>query len=221
MLLAVDTSTQSVGIALFDGNQILCEESWISRRFHTVELANAVQSNLFRAGLNAADLHVLAVASGPGSFTGLRIGMALIKGIAYTHQLPVIGIPTLDITARAVPVRDIRLAAVLQAGRNRLAVGWYKAEDGSWGADELVENLTFDELLKKIDQPCILTGEINEEIRQAVEDHDLIEAASPTLALRSPKYLAELAWNRWQDGTVDDILTLSPTYLHRGDPILG
>ena len=221
MLLAVDTSTQSVGIALFDGNQILCEESWISRRFHTVELANAVQSNLFRAGLTAADLHVLAVASGPGSFTGLRIGMALIKGIAYTHQLPVIGIPTLDITARAVPVRDIRLAAVLQAGRNRFAVGWYKTEDGIWGADELVENLTFDELLKKIDQPCILTGEINEEIRQAVEDHDLIEAASPTLALRSPKYLAELAWNRWQDGTVDDILTLSPTYLHRGDPIPG
>ena len=221
MLLAVDTSTQSVGIALFDGNQILCEESWISRRYHTVELANAVQSNLFRAGLSAADLHVLAIASGPGSFTGLRIGMALIKGIAYTHQLPVIGIPTLDITARAVPVRDIRLAAVLQAGRNRLAVGWYKAEDGSWVADGLVENLTFDELLKKIDKPCILTGEINEEIRQAVEDHDLIDAASPTLALRNPKYLAELAWNRWQGGIVDDILTLSPTYLHRGDPIPG
>ena len=221
MLLAVDTSTQSVGIALFDGNQILCEESWISRRYHTVELANAVQSNLFRAGLTAADLHVLAVANGPGSFTGLRIGLALIKGIAYTHQLPVIGIPTLDITARAVPVRDTRLAAVLQAGRNRLAVGWYKVEDGSWIADGPLENLTFDELLKKIDQPCILTGEINEEIRQTVEDHDLIDAASPTLALRSPKYLAELAWNRWQDGTVDDILTLSPTYLHKGDPILG
>lgn len=221
MLLAVDTSTQSVGIALFDGNQILCEESWISRRYHTVELANAVQSNLFRAGLSAADLHVLAIASGPGSFTGLRIGMALIKGIAYTHQLPVIGIPTLDITAKAVPVRDIKLAAVLQAGRNRLAAGWYKVENGSWVADGLVENLTFDELLKKIDQPCILTGEINDEIRQVVEDHDLIDAASPTLALRSPKYLAELAWDRWQSGIVDDVLTLSPTYLHRGDPIPG
>ena len=221
MLLAVDTSTQSVGIALFDGNQILCEESWISRRYHTVELANAVQSNLSRAGLSAADLHVLAVASGPGSFTGLRIGLALIKGIAYTQQLPVIGIPTLDITARAVPVRDTRLAAVLQAGRNRLAVGWYKVEDGSWRADGPLENLTLAELLKKIDQPCILSGEINEEIRQVVEDHDLIDAASPTLALRSPKYLAELAWNRWQDGSVDDILTLSPTYLHKGDPIPG
>lgn len=221
MLLAVDTSTQSVGIALFDGNQFLCEESWISRRYHTVELANAVQSNLSRAGLSAADLHVLAVAIGPGSFTGLRIGLALIKGIAYTYQLPVIGIPTLDITARAIPVRDTRMAAVLQSGRNRLAVGWYKAEDGNWEADDPVENLTLDDLLIKIDQPCILTGELNEEIRRIVEGHDLIEVASPTLALRSPKYLAELAWNKWQEGTVDDILTLSPTYLHKGDPIPG
>ncbi|MCJ7715939.1 MAG: tRNA (adenosine(37)-N6)-threonylcarbamoyltransferase complex dimerization subunit type 1 TsaB, partial [Anaerolineales bacterium] len=142
MLLAVDTSTQTVGIAIFDGNQILCEESWISRRYHTVELAKAVHSNLSRAGLSVADLHVLAVAIGPGSFTGLRIGLALIKGIAYTNQLPVIGIPTLDITARAVPPRDTRLAAVLQAGRSRLAVGWYKTVEGDWEAEGPVENLT-------------------------------------------------------------------------------
>ena len=91
MLLGIDTSTQSVGIAIYDGHQILCEESWLSRRYHTVELAGAVDANLKRAGLNPKDLDVLAVATGPGSFTGLRIGMALVKGLAYTHQLPVIG----------------------------------------------------------------------------------------------------------------------------------
>ena len=102
MLLAVDTSTQSVGIAIFDGVRFLCEESWLSRRYHTVELAQAVSVNLSRAGLTTKDLSVLAVAIGPGSFTGLRIGLALIKGLAYTHQLPVVDIPTLDITARGV-----------------------------------------------------------------------------------------------------------------------
>ena len=145
MLLAVDTSTQTVGIALFDGSQILCEESWISRRYHTVELANAVQSNLSRAGLTVANLEVLGVAIGPGSFTGLRIGLALIKGIAYTNKIPVIGIPTLDITARAVPVQEMRLAAVLQAGRSRLAVGWYLAKDGDWESDGSLENLSLNE----------------------------------------------------------------------------
>ncbi len=221
MLLAVDTSSRAVGITLFDGNQFLCEETWISTRYHTVELATAVQANLTRAGLTVADLHVLGVAIGPGSFTGLRIGLGLIKGIAYTHQLPVIGIPTLDITARAIPIRDIKLAAVLQAGRNRLAVGWYQAGEESWESEGPVENLTLQELLIKINQPCILTGELSVEIRQSIAANELIYPASPTVALRSPKYLAELAWQRWQDGNVDNILNLTPNYLHKGDPIPG
>ncbi len=221
MLLGIDTSTQSVGIAIYDGHQILCEESWISRRYHTVELAGAVDANLKRAGLNPKDLDVLAVATGPGSFTGLRIGMALVKGLAYTHQLPVIGIPTLDITVQAIPTCDKRLAAVLQAGRSRLAVGWYQADDDQWSSEDLVENLSFDELLEKINQPCILTGELTKEIREVAAEHELISAADPTLSMRSPKYLAKLAWERWQAGDVDDVLTLKPFYLHKGDPIPG
>ncbi len=221
MLLGIDTSTQSVGIAIYDGHQILCEESWISRQFHTVELAGAVDANLKRAGLAAKDLDVIAIAIGPGSFTGLRIGMALVKGLAYTHQLPVIGIPTLDITARAVPPDDKRLVAVLQAGRSRLAVGWYQLENDQWVSEKNIENLSLSELLDKIDQPCILTGELTKEIREVVADHELLNTADPTLAMRSPKYLAEMAWERWQAGDVDDVLTLKPFYLHKGDPIPG
>jgi len=221
MLLGIDTSTQAVGIAIYDGHQILCEESWVSRQYHTVELARAVDANLKRAGLAAKDLDVLGIAIGPGSFTGLRIGMALIKGLAYTHQLPVIGIPTLNITARAIPPEEKRLAAVLQAGRNRLAVGWYKMEAGKWVSEKIIENLSLPELMKKIDQPSILTGELTKEIRDAVAGHELISAADPTLAMRSPKYLAEMAWERWLDGDVDDVLTLKPFYLHKGEPIPG
>ena len=221
MLLGVDTSTQAVGIAIYDGSQILCEESWISRRFHTVELAKAVSENLSRAGLSTGDLDVLGVAIGPGSFTGLRIGLALIKGIAFTQQLPVIGVPTLDITARGVPPADQMLAAVLQAGRNRLAVGFYKAQDGHWLPEGELQNLSLEELVVKIDQPCILTGELSAEIRQILKDHKFIKPVVPTLAMRSPKYLAELAWERWQAGDVDDVLRLKPFYLHKGDPIPG
>lgn len=221
MLLGVDTSTQAVGIAIYDGSQILCEESWISRRFHTVELAKAVSENLSRAGLLTSDLDVLAVAIGPGSFTGLRIGLALIKGMAFTHQLPVIGVPTLDITARAVPLTDRKLAAVLQAGRNRLAVSWYQAVDERWVREGEIENLTLEELIVKVDQPCILTGELSRESRQSLKNRKYITLADPTLAMRSPKYLAQLAWERWQAGDVDDVLGLKPYYLHKGDPIPG
>jgi tRNA threonylcarbamoyladenosine biosynthesis protein TsaB len=221
MLLAIDTSTQSVGISIFDGVQFLCEESWISRRYHTVELAQAVSLNLSRAGLTTSDLEVLGVAIGPGSFTGLRIGLALVKGLAYTHQLSVVGIPTLDITARAIPPGDHLLAAVLQAGRDRFAVGWYQVEEGIWRKSGDLNNYSVDELIKKVDQPCLITGEITPDLRRAVEESKLLTAANPTLAMRSPKYLAELAWDRWKNGDVDDVLSLSPHYLHRGDPIPG
>ena len=221
MLLGVDTSTRAVGIVIYDGSQILCEESWISRRFHTVELAKAVSENLFRAGLSTSDLDVLGVAIGPGSFTGLRIGLALIKGIAFTNQLPVIGVPTLDITTRAVPLSEQKVAAVLEAGRNRLAVGWYQALEGRWSQDGEIENLTIEELIARIDKPLILTGELSREIRQSLKNHKLITLLDPTLAMRSPKYLAELAWERWQAGEVDDLLSLKPYYLHKGDPIPG
>jgi len=221
MLLAIDTSTQSVGISIFDGTKFLCEESWISRRYHTVELAQAVSVNLSRAGLTTKDLEVLGIAIGPGSFTGLRIGLALVKGLAYTHQLSVIGISTLDITARAIPPGDHLLAAVLQAGRNRLAVGWYKVKDGIWQKSGDFENLSVDDLIKKVDQQCLITGEISADLRLAVVKCKLLTAANPTLALRSPKYLAELAWERWKNEDVDDVLTLTPHYLHKGDPIPG
>ena len=221
MLLGVDTSTQSVGIAIYDGSQILCEESWISRRFHTVELAKAVSENLSRAGLKTSDLDVLGVAIGPGSFTGLRIGLALIKGLAFTQQLPVIGVPTLDITARAVPPAEKKLAAVLQAGRGRLAVAYYQVEEGHWVREGEIKNLALEEFANEVDQPCILTGELSREIRDALKEHKFFQPVEPTLALRNPKYLAELAWERWSVGDVDDVLSLKPYYLHKGDPIPG
>ena len=99
MLLALDTSTRTVGVALYDGVQVLSELVWNSKDYHTVELAPAVAETLSKSGVAIEDLQALVVATGPGSFTGLRIGLALAKGIALVRHLPLIGIPTLDVLA--------------------------------------------------------------------------------------------------------------------------
>src|SRR5512134_776723 len=126
MLLALDTSTRTVGVAVYDGQQVLSEATWISGDHHTVDLAPAVLQALARAGLQVSDLQALAVATGPGSFTGLRVGLALAKGLALAHHLALVGVPTLDALALAQPVLDMPLAAVLRAGRGRLAVAWFQ-----------------------------------------------------------------------------------------------
>ena len=123
MLLAVDTSTQWIGLALYGGAQVLNETVWRTQSHHTVELAPSLDTLFRRTGVRPEGLQALGVALGPGSFTSLRIGLAVVKGLALALHIPVVGIPTLDVLAAAQPVQELPLAAILQAGRGRLAVG--------------------------------------------------------------------------------------------------
>ena len=220
ILLALDTSTRAIGLALYNGAQILNETMWISNNHHTVELAPAIAEALEKTGLEAKDLSVVAVASGPGSFTGLRIGLALAKGLAIVRHIPLIGIPTLDILAAGQAPLDIPLAAILRAGRGRLAIGWYAYERQSWKSSGEIEVLTPEQLAEKIHQPTFICGELSREERDFfMQNQNLAQLASASLSVRRPAHLAELGWRRWQKGEADDPASIAPVYLHYNDPI--
>lgn len=128
--LAMDTATDVASVALHDGS-VLAESTWTSRRRHTVELAPRVERMLIGQGLTATDLAGIAVAIGPGSYTGLRISLSLAKGIALGLGTPVVGVPTLDILAANLAPRigatgGGDLHAVLRAGRGRIVAGRYR-----------------------------------------------------------------------------------------------
>jgi tRNA threonylcarbamoyladenosine biosynthesis protein TsaB len=220
VLLALDTSTRVMSLALYDGARLLCEVSWACGDHHTVELAPAIAEALQRCELNASALRALGVAIGPGSFTGVRIGLALAKGMALAQHIPLIGIPTLDILAAAQPVQAIPLAAVLQAGRGRLAVGWYRAQAGTWQPQGNLEVLDAPTLAERIQQPTLVCGELTEEERQILgRKRKSVVLPSPARSLRRAGFLAELAWRRWQAGQTDDPISLAPIYLHIGELI--
>jgi len=215
MLLALDTSTAQVGLALYDGTQVVGELFWHSRAYHTTELAPALSGLLARAGVKMDEVRALGVALGPGSFTSLRVGLALAKGLALARHLPMIGIPTLDILAAAQPVRDLPLAAVLQAGRGRLAVGWYRAAENGWQAEGPAAVTTAEALAQSISAPTIVCGELSAEERQRLaRKHKNVILPSPANCVRHTGFLAELAWARWQAGKIDASGSLAPIYLH-------
>ena len=221
MLLAMDTSTAQLGLALYDGTMVAAELIWTSRARHTVELAPALSGLLDRTGLAMGDLTALGVAVGPGSFTSLRVGLAFVKGLALARRLPVIGVPTLDTLTACIPVQDIPLAAVLQAGRGRIAVGWYKASEDGWLAEGPVRTTNADALAESIHHPTLIVGELTAAERQRLErKRKNIRLASPAQSVRRPALLAELAWERWKSGRVDDAASLAPIYLHvEGGPL--
>lgn len=213
MLLAVDTSTAQVGLALYDGAQVIAECAWRSSRRHTVELAPAISDLLNRCGLTMDDVHALGVALGPGSFTSLRVGLALVKGLALSKHIPLIGIPTLDILAHAQPASKHPLICAIQAGRGRFAIGVYKSSRKGWQAQGQARVVSLEALTDEVKSPSVMCGEFSAEEIQKIKNEN-IHLASPAQSVRRPAMLAELAWARWQAGDVDDEASLAPIYLH-------
>jgi len=227
MLLAIDTSTTQIGLALYDGTSVPGEFVWRSGLHHTQELAPALAELLGRVGIKMNAVNALGVALGPGSFTSLRVGLAFAKGLVLARHMPIIGIPTLDIVAAAVPLSDAliaspmpavphrRLAALVQAGRGRLALGWYEVGESGWQADGPATVTTADELAEKIHKPVIVCGEMTADDRNRLaRKFKNVTLASPAQCVRRPAILAELAWQKWQAGKIDLPAALTPIYLH-------
>ncbi|NLG96679.1 MAG: tRNA (adenosine(37)-N6)-threonylcarbamoyltransferase complex dimerization subunit type 1 TsaB [Chloroflexi bacterium] len=220
MLLAVDTSTAWIGLALYDGVRVLGEMSWQSKSHHTVELSPGINELLQRCSVRASDLQALGVAIGPGSFTSLRIGLAMVKGMALALRIPVVGVPTLDALAAAQPVSDMPMAAVLQAGRGRLALTWYDAHGDHWRPRGDPTITTAEDLAQQLTSPTLVVGELTAAERQALaRRRKLAILASPAQSQRRPSFLAEIAWKRWQAGQLDEVVSLSPIYVHVAEAI--
>ncbi len=215
MLLAVDTSTAQVGLALYDGAQVLGEMTWTTRQHHTTELAPALVGLLARSGNTMEAVSALAVAIGPGSFTSLRVGLSFVKGLALARHVPIVGISTLDVIAAAQPVGKHPLIAVLQAGRTRIAYNVYKNQKKEWQVEGEIRSGTVDELMAQIESPTYVAGELTAEERQRLSKKNKnVILASPANSVRRPSILAELAWGRVQKNDVDEAASLAPIYLH-------
>lgn len=217
MIVAFDTSTEWCSVALYDpATGVRAEQTWHAGREQTRELLPTIQAMLGRLKLRPADLRGVAVGLGPGSFTGLRVGLATAKGLAYALDIPLWGVPTLDILGYAhMAITAAPVCAVLHAGRGRLAHAFYRTRAGVWQRISEYDNTTVDALIAAIDTPTIFCGELDPAVIREIESRlgRLASVAPPAASLRRAGYLAELAWQRAQQGERDDVALLQALYL--------
>jgi tRNA threonylcarbamoyladenosine biosynthesis protein TsaB len=129
--LAIDTSTSMAGIAVVDEQGLLAEFMINNKKTHSQMLLPMLQELLESLKLDPADIDVFAAVTGPGSFTGLRIGVTTIKAIAYAAQKPVVGIPSLDALANAVTMTGDTIACpMMDARNNQVYTALYKSING-------------------------------------------------------------------------------------------
>ena len=220
MLLAIDTATRMASLALYDpaAGRILGEETWYSNDNHSVELMPRVARLMSTQGLAPARLTGLVVSLGPGSFTGLRTGLSTVKGLALALKLPLVGIPTLDVTARPYLTQRLPIWAILQAGRGRICAAQYTRQRGHWHREGSYLLTTVAALADQVQQETALfCGEIDAReaalIRQRAGEEAIV--VTPAASPRRAAYLVEIGWERLALNDYDNPVTLSPIYLHQ------
>lgn len=219
MLLAIDTATRVAGLALYDQTKgwILGEETWTSDRRHTVELMPRLVRLMEQQGQSASDLTGLVVSLGPGSFTGLRIGLSVAKGLALACKLPLVGISTLEVIARPHMTQRLPIWAIVEAGRGRICTADYHRDRGRWRRRGEYQLTTLRALCEQIDEPALLCGELKAGDVELIRNKLglVVAIASPAASLRRAAYLAELGWERLARNDADDAASLSPIYLRQ------
>jgi tRNA threonylcarbamoyladenosine biosynthesis protein TsaB len=215
MLLALDTSTALASIALYDG-ALRAEATWRAGRKHSTQVLPTAVRLLEQQGLGAADLRGVAVAIGPGSYTGVRVGIALAKGLAVALQLPLVGVCTLDVLAAPLLAARRPVRPALDAGRKRYATALYEREGDRLVRREPIVGVDLAGLGALVQAPQVLTGDLDEAARAALTAAcgPEVEIVRPAAALRRAGHLAELAWERLAGGGDSDPAAVEPIYLN-------
>ena len=158
-VLALETSTLAGGVALVDGEATVAEYTLNVRLTHSERLLSAVDRVLTDAGWTPGDLGGIAVAVGPGSFTGLRIGLSTAKGLAFASSLPIAPVPTLDAMASTLPFAALPVCPVVDARRDEVYACRYRWDGAAMVQEWEYLALTPAELAARLDEPVILLGE--------------------------------------------------------------
>jgi tRNA threonylcarbamoyladenosine biosynthesis protein TsaB len=215
VLLAIDTSTTQAGIALYNGS-VLAEMVWQAGRDHGRLLLPTVERTLELVGHRVTDLSALAVARGPGSFTGLRVGLSAAKGLQLALGVPLYGFGSLDIVVYGHPLAG-RIQGVLAMGRGRFATGLYERSESGFRQVGDTVGVDSQSLVGTVIDPVAVVGDVDDAMTSMLlAAGHAVYVSSPALGMRRPAVLAELGWNAFKAGKTPEPDAGEPIYLARG-----
>ena len=218
-IIAVDTATTSCSAAIVDDGLVSAELTTVNNQTHSKHLMNMIDTVCGMSGAKIADMDGFAVTIGPGSFTGLRIGISTIKGLAWSLNKPVVGVSSLDALAWQCAPGKYLVCVLLDARKHEVYSCRYRNHDGELnkvGAEQVVAPV---EAINDISEPCLFVGNgavlYKEEIvaklgalaHFAGWNQDNIRASS----------VAGISLSRFIHQETDDVALLVPQYIRKSD----
>jgi len=221
-ILAADTATNNCSVAVIDEDSILAESTSTIDQTHSRQLMNIIDTVLGKAGLKAAQLDGFAVTIGPGSFTGLRIGIASIKGLAYSLAKPVVGVSSLETLAFQCRPTPYLICPILDARKQEVYYCHFRFDEGK--LDKKLEERVAPpaDVVGEIREPCLFVGNgatlYQELISAALGDSAFF--AGPNEDKIQASAVARLSRQRFKRRDTDDVHLLVPHYIRQSDAVL-
>ncbi|WP_352418325.1 tRNA (adenosine(37)-N6)-threonylcarbamoyltransferase complex dimerization subunit type 1 TsaB [Proteiniborus sp.] len=217
-ILAIDTSSMSATCAVVDDEKLLVEYTLNHKLTHSQKIMPIIKEALDSCSLKPEDIDVYAVAKGPGSFTGLRIGVATVNGLAQATDKRVVGVSTLDALAFNLPYCEGIVVPIMDARRDRVFTGIYKWVNGNLHIIKEQTILEVKELMEVLsDRPekIVFVGDgtyaYKDILSESLGEKAIFAPKSANMARASS--VAELAMVKAKEGKTESFFELVPDYL--------
>lgn len=215
-ILAVDTSSGVASAAVVDGDKLVCECVLNNKLTHSQTLMPMIDEVFSKSELTPKDIDIFAVANGPGSFTGLRIGVSAVKGLAHAANKPVCGVNTLEALAYNLPFCPHIIAPIMDARREQVYNAFYRWENGELKTVTGPRAISLDECLSellKMGEKVVFLGDGVRVFRDKISStlKDLALFAPQLACTQRAACVAEAAKNK---NTIN-YSELAPVYLRK------
>jgi len=214
-ILAFDTTTKYLTVAVKDGEKILSHIHKDMGMNHSALLVSTIDSMLKEAQLELKDLDAIALSIGPGSFTGLRIGVSTAKALSLAAEIKVVSVPTLDVIAYNYIGKSEYIAPILDAKKKRVYSAFYRSLEGSIKkiSDYLLTDI--DSLLSSLHQPTLFFGDGLSIYKDYMKSKSkFVKISSEADWYPRGEIVAKLGMEKLEKGTKENIDSLAPMYLH-------
>ncbi|MFH0726605.1 MAG: tRNA (adenosine(37)-N6)-threonylcarbamoyltransferase complex dimerization subunit type 1 TsaB [Pseudomonadota bacterium] len=216
-ILAVDTASGSGSVAVADGDHLLAEVATARRETHSRYLMSLIDRALRLSGLELQEIDGFAVTRGPGSFTGLRIGISTVKGLAWVTGKPAVGVSSLEALAVQASATSGLICSLLDARNHEVYCGRYRFMAGRLNCELGEEAASPEAAIAGIDEPCLFIGDGALRYREMIT-HQLGERASFAVSFQHPLRAAailHLSQLKFSENRADTAAALLPRYLRK------
>ncbi|UCE18802.1 MAG: tRNA (adenosine(37)-N6)-threonylcarbamoyltransferase complex dimerization subunit type 1 TsaB [Gemmatimonadota bacterium] len=219
IVLGIETATLIEGVAVVDGDRVVAEHRSHVGSTHAEHLVPTILQTLGAAGFGMKEVDGIAISIGPGSFTGLRIGLSAVKGLSLARGIPVVAVPTLDGLAYHVPFCRYSVCPILDAKRHEVYTALYRTSEGV--PERLTEPRAInpEDLVTEISEPTIFLGDGVPVYARLIREHLGSKAhfAPNHVGLPSGSAIALLGHTLLIEGKTVDIQSVQPFYIRKSD----